>query len=165
MTQIPLGRSVVLRDETASDTAFTAALFAADRGPMFAAGGWPASTVSGILASQYALQDAHFRRVYPSADRWIVARGGNDIGRLIVDRSGARWTLVDILIAREAQGRGAGTVIIDWIAKDACRAGVTAIGLSVALDNPRAEMLYRRLGFVDALSASATHRAMVRAVS
>ena len=165
VTIVSRRKGIILRPEEEADVAFSRALFHADRAPMFMAAGWPSASLAATLESQFALQDTHFRRAFASADRWIVTAAGQDVGRLIVDRTGPRWRLVDILLAPDAQGTGIGTALIEWLLKDARGSGARALALSVAIDNVRAEALYRRLGFVDAISVSASHRELVRSVS
>jgi GNAT superfamily N-acetyltransferase len=50
-------------------------------------------------------------------------------------------------VVTDHRGLGIGTAIIGDIEAQARRRGLTAIGLGVALDNHKAERLYRRLGY------------------
>jgi ribosomal protein S18 acetylase RimI-like enzyme len=55
----------------------------------------------------------------------------------------------DLIVAEACQGRGLGTALIQHIAQEARRSGMTVLEIGSALDNPRALALYRRLGFVE----------------
>lgn len=90
----------------------------------------------------------------------MIVAAGETVGRLCLDRTGATWRIVDVALLPEAQGRGHGGAAVRLVLTEAAAAG-GAVDLMVARDNPRAEALYRRLGFVDAIDASATHRRLV----
>jgi ribosomal protein S18 acetylase RimI-like enzyme len=153
---------VALRPEEPDDRAVTRALYAAARADEMARAAWPSVMVAVFLDSQFAAQSAHYATNHPVAERWIVTRGDVPVGRLYVDRSGPDWRLLDIVIALEARGIGIGTALVTAMVRAArrVRAGVT---LQVARDNPRAEALYRRLGFAETVSESVTHKTMTHA--
>jgi ribosomal protein S18 acetylase RimI-like enzyme len=68
-------------------------------------------------------------------------------------------------LAAPMQGGGRGNVLLCWLQEAARSQGAGGIDLHVAFDNPRAEALYRRLGFGDASDDSATHRRLLWAIS
>jgi len=55
----------------------------------------------------------------------------------------------DLVVAEPLRGQGVGTAMIQMLVKRARAMGANAFEIGVALDNPRAAMLYRRLGFED----------------
>ncbi len=55
----------------------------------------------------------------------------------------------DLVVAEPLRGQGVGTAMIQTLIKRARTQGATAFEIGVALDNPRAAALYRRLGFED----------------
>lgn len=55
----------------------------------------------------------------------------------------------DLFVHAAYRNRGAGTQIIHYLTETARMLGVSMIEIGVALSNPRALALYRRLGFVD----------------
>ena len=55
----------------------------------------------------------------------------------------------DLVVAEPLRGQGVGTALIQALVKRARKQGATAFEIGVALDNPRAAALYRRLGFED----------------
>lgn len=122
---------------------------------------WPVAQKRAFLDEQFALQHAHFVKTHRKADFRLVTRGDAPIGRFYFNRSGAEWVLIDILLAPEAQGGGLGTALVGWLQQAASEAGADRLRLSVAYDNPRAQTLYRRLGFEDAGDVAGTHVSMV----
>jgi len=150
---------VALRLEEADDRAVVRALYAAARAGELAHVSWPPAMMAVFLDNQFAAQSAHYAANHPAADRWIVTRHGVPVGRLYVDRSDTEWRLLDIVLACEARGLGIGGALVAAIVR-AARSSRADVALHVAHDNPRAAALYRRLGFIETASGSATHQAM-----
>lgn len=148
-----------LRPAAADDLEFLRQLHAAWRMPQLLFLPWTAAQKQAFADDQFQLQHCHVVRHFPDADFWIVIdRDARPIGRLYLDRAPAEWRLVDILLASSAQGQGLGTRLIEWIQHEA---GGTPVRLHVALNNPRAHALYRRLGFADVPDADGMHRPML----
>lgn len=85
---------------------------------------------------------------------WLVAEiDGEVIGSYSISRSTRRATMhgaeFGIVVAPDARGRGAGSALIRTGEAWALDVGVTRIGLSVFDSNPRAQALYRALGYVE----------------
>jgi len=55
----------------------------------------------------------------------------------------------DLVVAEPLRGQGVGTALIQTLVKRARGRGAEAFEIGVAMDNPRAAVLYRRLGFED----------------
>ena len=55
----------------------------------------------------------------------------------------------DLVVAEPLRGQGVGTALIQTLVKRARGRGAEAFEIGVAMDNPRAAALYRRLGFED----------------
>ena len=150
---------VALRVEGPDDHAVARMLYGAARADELARVAWPSAMMTVFLDAQFAAQSAHYAANHPVADRWIVTRLDVPVGRLYVDRSGANWHLLDIVIAHEARGLGIGTALVTALVR-AARQAHTRVTLQVARDNSRAEALYRHLGFAETPSESVTHKAM-----
>ncbi len=90
----------------------------------------------------------------------MIEVGGSSTGRLCLDRTTLPWRIIDVVLLPEAQERGIGGAAMRQVLDDAATAGAT-VELQVALDNPRAETLYRRMGFRDALDSLWTHRHLI----
>jgi ribosomal protein S18 acetylase RimI-like enzyme len=55
----------------------------------------------------------------------------------------------DLVVSESHRGQGLGTTLIQALLQHGLQRGITTFEIGVALDNPRAAALYRRLGFVD----------------
>ncbi|NWG18434.1 MAG: GNAT family N-acetyltransferase [Chloroflexi bacterium] len=89
------------------------------------------------------------------------AADGRGLGVVVLDDTGAPlgygqmalWPscaeISDLMIAQTARGQGYGTAIIQYLVQAAAQMHAQVIEIGVALTNPRALALYRRLGFVD----------------
>lgn len=151
-------RGLGLRRQEAADTRLLRRLYGEARAEELACVAWPDDAKAAFLDSQFALQSAHFEA--QDADLLIVTCDGEAIGRLYTSRAGERWRLLDITIGARQAGRGLGTALVQWLAEEARRAGASSLDLHVARNNPRAEALYRRIGFAEVPSLVATHKRM-----
>jgi ribosomal protein S18 acetylase RimI-like enzyme len=70
---------------------------------------------------------------------------GQAVGRIVIDRAGNEFRLVDIALLPEHRGRGLGTALIQNLQREAA-AAKKPVRLSV-LKGERAFRLYQRLGF------------------
>lgn len=117
-----------------------------------------------LCIQQHDLQERHIALHHPEAERWMIRMGGRTVGRLCLDLSGSPWRIIDLAVLPEEQGRGAGSAVLRDLQRRAAEDGAS-IELQVGIDNPRAEALYRRVGFRDGLGCSPTHRRMIWSVS
>ena len=132
-----------LRPERPVDEPAFRAMFVAIRRPPMDASGFDPEMVERLLQQQFEMQRAGYRDTYPLADTDAIVVGDEVVGRLIVDTSGERVVLVDIMLDPSHQQQGIGTnVLRDMIARHAGR----TIELHVDLGSP-AESWYRRHGF------------------
>ena len=106
-----------------------------------------------MLLQQHHMQDANFAVQYPQAMRRILLRGGQPVGRIIIDWSGsAQVHGVDIAVlppalSQDESGRGGGLILLRaWLA--ICDALGRPASLFVRADN-RARRLYTHLGFAE----------------
>lgn len=161
---------LAFRPAKPEDRPFLRDLYADIRTAELAMTGWPASMMQAFLDQQFALQNRHFAARHPDADLLVLTGRAadntpQDIGRLYLDRSTARWRLMELALFTAWRSRGFGGLILDWLAQTAEARGATAIDLSVATDNPRAQALYARHGYRIEGAATATHRSMTRSLS
>jgi len=153
---------IALRREEIGDRAFAGVLYAANRMaalPLFA---WPPRVPDDRLAQQFDAQSRHLHAAWPRADRFTVIESadGAPVGRLYVSRKAEAWHLIEIGLLPQWQRTGIGSALIVALQRAAAGSGAKLLDLEVAHDNPEAAALYARLGFVDAETASATHRTM-----
>jgi len=134
-----------LRPASTADLAFERALFETARTDAALMAPWPEDMRKPFLDQQFHFQTVHYARAYPDAERSIVLSQAEPIGRLILDRPGTDWTLVDIAFLPAWRGKGIGSALLGAMlsAAHSCGACVT---LSVEAHNP-ARRLYERLGF------------------
>ena len=142
------GKGYALRPARARDRAFQCSLFGLCRPDAQLIAQWPPAQRDAFLASQFALQDIHYRRFYEGADYFILTRGSARIGRLILHRSAREWRVVDIGLMPEERGRGLGAALLRALQASCAAAGVATLALQVEFGN-RARRLYARLGFVE----------------
>src|ERR1700710_771391 len=51
---------------------------------------------AAFLAAQFELQHAHYQKYYPQADWLVTMRGGEDVGRLYLERWPSQHRSIDI---------------------------------------------------------------------
>ena len=132
--------AITIRPELPSDGDFLEQLFIA------------CSPMDGILPEPMLRQQAMFQQIghqteFPDAMRRIVMLGDRDVGRIVLDWSGAGSCLcVDIAIMPSAQRGGIGShLLAAWI--EVADALGRPCSLQVTADNP-AWRIYGLLGFV-----------------
>ncbi len=154
-------RAIALPPASASALSWLSDLHAAARMAELVFTPWPLAQKRAFLDEQFALQHAHFMRTHRRSDFRLITREDTPIGRFYFNRSGPEWVLIDILLAADAQGDGIGGALVRWLQEAAADAGANRLRLSVAYNNPRAQALYRRLGFEDAGNVAGTHISMI----
>lgn len=85
--------------------------------------------------------------MFPAASFDVIVVSDRDVGRLYVDRTSERITLIDIALLTEARALGVGTAILRTILDESLATGIP-VTIHVEHANP-ARYLYRRLGFRD----------------
>ncbi len=143
LPRVPAG---CLRPAASADLPFLARLYASYREAELLLLPWSAAEKQTFLESQFRLQHTDYVHRFPRAAFWIVQIEGEPVGRLYLDRVGRKWRIVDIGFLPRHRGRGMGTALIRRLQEAAGAKGAT-IGLTVAVNNPRARDLYLRLGF------------------
>src|SRR2546423_736300 len=140
--------TVTLRPVAPGDEPFLRALYASTREGDLAPPGWSPSQVDAFLDLQFRARELQYRLQFPGAGDCLVLVRGAPAGRLYVERGQALIRIIDVAIAPEYRGRGAGTALLGGLIAEASAAG-KLVELHVESNNP-AQRLYRRLGFVAA---------------
>lgn len=130
------------RPATAADVPFLQALFAAGR-PELAV--LPEAQRASLLALQHRAREHAYRTAYPHADDAVLLLGPAAVGRLLVDRGPAAWTLVDVAVLPPYQGQGIGRRVLTGLQAAAAVAG-RPLHLHVLAQSP-AHAWYLRAGF------------------
>lgn len=137
--------SLALRPATSEDDEFLFGLFRSAREAEFAALPGGDAVLEPLLRIQFRAQRLQYETAFPQAAHMIVLEQGRPAGRLLVDRSGTAFRLVDIALLPSLRNRGIGSVLIRDLMAQAAAAD-RPLALQVWKDNPAAR-LYRRLGF------------------
>lgn len=154
---------LTLRPALAADLPFLRDLYRSFRAEELALVPWTAAQKAQFLDDQFRLQHADWTVRYAGADFLVVDRpvARLPLGRLYLDRRGPVWRIIDIGLAPQSRSRGLGRILIEWICSSAADAGAQGVGLAVLATNPRAEALYRRLGFKGAANPGDMRRELV----
>jgi ribosomal protein S18 acetylase RimI-like enzyme len=128
-----------------ADLPFLARVYASTRAEELAATPLTDDVKAAFLADQFQLQHAHYQKYYPNADWLVTMRGGEDIGRLYIERWPTQHRIIDIALLPEHRGKGFGEALLRDLLDEATACG-KAVTIHVEKFNP-AMRLYRRLGF------------------
>ncbi|QUE52128.1 GNAT family N-acetyltransferase [Luteolibacter ambystomatis] len=120
-------------------------MYASTRAEELAQTGWPDELKAEFCRMQFEAQDAHYRTYYPNARFTVIVRGGEQMGRLYVDRWEKEIRVMDIALLPSCRGRGAGTFLLKELQTEARDAG-KVLSIHVERFNP-ALLWYQRLGF------------------
>ena len=107
---------------------------------------WDPRIRSHLLNLQIQAKQGSYKVVHPNADYAIVMLDDQSVGRMIIDRSGEFYHLVDISIMPQLRGAGIGTRLVLALCMEAEMMHKN-VRLYVSITNPRAADLYKRLGF------------------
>lgn len=111
----------------------------------FVGAGWSEEEAHTLLAGQFRMQDAYYRRHYPQGHFDVVLRDATAVGRLYYDWSGREACVIDIALLPQYRGAGIGSRLMRAVVAEAAHRGMP-MSLYVERDNP-VRSLYRRLGF------------------
>ncbi|MDP1582532.1 MAG: GNAT family N-acetyltransferase [Bradyrhizobium sp.] len=139
------GSGLGFRTLTESDLPFLAQVYASTRAEELAVTDWSDEHKAAFLEAQFRAQHAHYQRYYPNADWLVTMRGGEDIGRLYLERWPTQHRIIDIAFLPEHRGKGLGAALLRDLIDEAAACG-KAVSIHVEKLNP-AMRLYRRLGF------------------
>lgn len=131
---------------TDADLPLLARIYASTRAEELAPVPWSEDQKAAFLDMQFRAQHTHYQKYYPDADWLIVMRGGEDIGRLYLDRLADHHCIIDIALLPDQRGRGLGEALLRDLLDEAGAAG-RSVEIHVEKQNP-AMRLYRRLGFI-----------------
>ncbi len=107
---------------------------------------WPDRTAESVLE---LLQRTNRLSMNGRGLGAVVVKGGDPcaFGLLTVWPRAAE--ISDLIVYADYRDQGMGTMIIQYLTDRARELGVRNLEIGVALSNPRALALYRRLGFID----------------
>ena len=136
---------LTFRHITDADLPFLARVYASTRAEELAATPWSDEQKAVFLDMQFRAQHADYRTNYPQADWLVTMRGGEEIGRLYIERAPSQHCIIDIAFLPGHRGKGLGEALLRDLMDEAAADG-KAVTIYVEKFNP-AMRLYRRLGF------------------
>lgn len=128
-----------------SDQSFVRALYHASRSDLLQMQADPAF-IEHLVGMQQRMQEHGYRHGYPQARYLMIEKQAVPIGRLIISPAPNAWHVVDIALLPQAQGQGAGSIVLSGLQQHAA-ATHCSISLAVNKGNLAAHRLYERLGF------------------
>lgn len=139
------GADLAFRPITDADLEFLYQVYASTRADELAPVPWSEEQKAAFLKMQFQAQHSDYQRNYSNAERLIVMRAGEPVGRLYLDRSSREHCVIDIAFLPEHRGQGLGGAVMRDLIDEAGAAG-KSLSIYVEKFNP-AMRLYRRLGF------------------
>ena len=140
------GLGLSFRRITDADLPFLARVYASTRAEELAATTMTDAQKAAFLDAQFKLQHSHYQKYYPEGDWLVTMRGGEDAGRLYIERWPSQHRIIDIAFLPEHRGKGCGEALLRDLMDEAA-AAAKDVTIHVEKFNP-AMRLYRRLGFV-----------------
>jgi ribosomal protein S18 acetylase RimI-like enzyme len=107
---------------------------------------WDPQIRDQLLDMQIRAKHGAYAVEFPNADYVIVMLDDQPVGRMIIDRAGEFYVLVDIAILPKHRSAGIGTRLILGLCMEA-ELMQKKVRLHVSVTNQRAAALYQRLGF------------------
>ena len=120
-------------------------IYASTRQDEMAQVDWDEADKEKFLRFQFAAQHKYYLEQFPDAQFQVILVGGEEAGRLYVDRRADELRLIDIALLPEHRGRGVGGAMMRDLLDEAAAAG-KLVRIHVERFNP-ALRLYDRLGF------------------
>jgi GNAT superfamily N-acetyltransferase len=141
------GGTLTLRSVTAKDDDFLLAVYALTREDELAQVEWGEGQKELFVRWQFELQRREYDARFPDARYQLILIDGEPAGRIWVGEDEEQIRLLDIALLPQFQKRGAGTVLLRELMKEAGRAGKLLRHMVFVLNND-AHRFYERLGFV-----------------
>jgi RimJ/RimL family protein N-acetyltransferase len=137
--------NVTLRPVSSDDYDFLVAVYGSTRAEELALVPWTTEQQQAFVRSQFAAQQDHYAKTYPTASHDIIMSNDRPVGRLYVARLDQEIRIVDITVLPAERNAGIGSYLIKQLLDEANRSGkVTRI--YVEEFNPSLR-LFERLGF------------------
>jgi ribosomal protein S18 acetylase RimI-like enzyme len=138
-------QAVSLRTATADDQSFLMEIFASTRADELAELARDPALSQAFIQMQFNVQQQIYGGSHAAATDSIILLGERAVGRMLVDKGGEEFVLVDIAILPEQRNSGVGSALIQNLLCEAA-AQSKPVRLHVINFSP-ALRLYERLGF------------------
>ena len=137
---------VSLLSESAEDAPFVLQLYVSRHRETFSQAPMPREQVEMLAKHQANAQISHYAQQFKDAQFLIIECNGERAGRIIVQENSDCLKVIDVVVAKEFQGKGLGSVVFKSFIKDA-RLKKLPLRLKVATNNKGGQRFYARLGF------------------
>jgi GNAT superfamily N-acetyltransferase len=144
---LPKGGKLTLRPVTKEDDPFLLALYGSTREVELSQVEWQEGQREVFLRWQFDLQRREYDARFPDARYQVIVIDDELAGRIWVGEDEEQIRLLDIALLPQFQKRGAGTVLLRELMKEAARAGKLLRHMVFVL-NDNAHRFYEQLGFV-----------------
>ena len=144
---LPGGGKVTLRRVTQDDELFLLAVYASTREAELAQAAWAEGQREMFVRWQFDLQRREYDARFPDARYQLILIDGVPAGRIWTGEDEDQIRLLDIALLPQFQRRGAGTILLRELMKEADNAGKPLRHMVFVLNND-AHRFYERLGFV-----------------
>ena len=141
-----MDNALTFRPITEADLEFLYRVYASTRQDEMALMPWEGDEKDAFLRSQFQFQQRHYRQSYPDTTFAVVMLGGDEIGRLYVQRHEDKILIIDIALLPEHRGKGIGGRILQGLLQEAPETA-RPVGIHVSKSNGSAISFYQRLGF------------------
>ena len=140
-----MSANITLRPVSADDYDFLVALYGSTRAEEMAMVPWTTEQQETFIRSQFAAQQEHYAKKYPTASHDIIVCDDRPVGRLYVARLDHEIRIIDITLLPAERNAGIGSHLLRQLLDEANGSGkVTRI--YVEEFNPSLR-LFERLGF------------------
>jgi len=143
--QSPATSSIKLRPVGPDDYAFLLEVYASTRADEMALVPWTAEQRQAFVKMQFAGQQEHYQKTFPTASHQIILSGGRPVGRLYVARLEQEIRIVDITLLPPERNAGIGSSLLSELLDEAGRVG-KVVRIYVENFNPSLR-LFERLNF------------------
>jgi len=144
-SQHPEPANITLRPVAADDYEFLVEVYGSTRAEELALVPWTTEQQQAFVRSQFAAQQDHYAKKYPTASHDIIMSDNRPVGRLYVARLDQEIRIVDLTLLPAERNAGIGSYLIKQLLNEANLSGkVTRI--YVEEFNPSLR-LFERLGF------------------
>ncbi len=147
MINLPDGGKLTLRPVTKDDEPFLLALYESTRDEELAQAEWAAGQREAFVRWQFEMQRREYDARFPDANYRLVLIDGEPAGRIWTGADDEQIRLLDIALLPQFQKRGAGTILLRELMKEAAAAGKLLRHMVFVLNND-AHRFYERLGFL-----------------
>lgn len=144
-SQSPEPANVTLRPVSADDYDFLVNVYGSTRAEELALVPWTIEQQQLFVRSQFAAQQDHYAKKYPTASHDIIMSNGRPVGRLYVARLDQEIRIIDITLLPAERNAGIGSYLIKQLQDEANRSGKLT-RIFVEEFNPSLR-LFERLGF------------------